>query len=92
MNKLREIFTAYYKKFNPSKDQELLAEARYEICKECPKLTAFLHIKQKKLVEKCGECGCVISAKIFSPKENACPLNKWEEVDKMHFKKTKTII
>ena len=47
----------------------------------------FEHKSEKEILGKwCSE------KDIFSPKENACPLNKWEEVDKIHFKKTKTII
>jgi transcription initiation factor TFIIIB Brf1 subunit/transcription initiation factor TFIIB len=41
------------------------------VCNECP---------SNKIngvgINYCGECGCVIKAKVFS-KENACPLNKW---------------
>ena len=81
MNKLQEIFKAYYKKFNPTVAEEDLASKRYDICKSCPELAFYINQKNLK-VQKCGNCGCVISAKIFSPVQNACPLKKWESVDK----------
>lgn len=92
MNKLQEIFTAYYRKFNPTPQEEALAADRYKICKECPRFSSYFGKKHSSLIQKCDECGCVISAKIFSPIENACPLLKWKDVDEKYFKKTKTIV
>ena len=30
---------------------------------------------------KCGECGCPISRKIFSPVKGSCRIGKWDGVD-----------
>jgi len=29
----------------------------------------------------CGECGCPIGKKIFTPKLGTCDLNKWDKVE-----------
>jgi hypothetical protein len=48
-----------------------------KICNDCDKKTYL------KPVDSfiCGECGCPLSKKIFSPKPGpeACPLSKWEK-------------
>ena len=79
MNKLKEIVTAWATSFNPTEEQQKLAEERYKICQGCPKL------EEKMGYEICGECGCPISKKIFTHKqENSCPLNKWDDVERKH--------
>lgn len=82
---VKTIVNAWVTSFNPSDDERKLAEDRYSICKECPK------IKFKKIIqsEVCTECGCPISKKIFTlVDDNTCPLGKWNEVDE-EFRKTK---
>jgi len=83
MNKITEIISAWITSFNPSDEERLLAEKRYEICLTCPNRTNKLN------VEICGSCGCPLSKKIFTLKDqDSCPINKWDNVDS-EFRKTK---
>jgi hypothetical protein len=41
-------------------------EIRKEVCQSCP----------KKVSAMCGECGCLIEAKVLIKLES-CPLGKW---------------
>ena len=94
IQKIREIMSAWIIAKNPTAEQKILAENRFKICDECP--------HKKILSEKieistiCGECGCPIVKKIFSPEFNACPLKRWTGVDNIFFpdtqKKDKTIL
>jgi hypothetical protein len=74
MNKIEEIFKAWGIAFNPNDIQNELAAARMEICDTCDskKTTPLVH---------CGECGCLLKAKIHSPKIGACPKGKWVAVE-----------
>lgn len=74
MNKVEEIFKAWGIMFNPTDAQSDLAAARIEICNKCDskKTTPIIH---------CGECGCALKAKIYSPVIGACPLGKWVSVE-----------
>jgi len=49
-----------------NKDIEDLAVERYTICLDC----------SKRVKNKCGECGCLLSAKVRSVKAS-CPKSKW---------------
>ena len=62
--KLRSIIKGWYKYlfFKPS----IMGKYRISICKKCYYRKGFL----------CGECGCVLVAKVQSDDE-FCPLNKW---------------
>jgi hypothetical protein len=51
---------------NPQEEGEDIITKRAEICDRC----------DKKQFIICGECGCVIWAKIRLKKEK-CPLGKW---------------
>jgi len=74
----KEIVTAWVISFNPTDDEKLLAEKRYEICTGCDKRGV-----NKIKVEVCKECGCPLSKKIFTLKDNeSCPLGKWDKVNK----------
>lgn len=84
---IKQIIDAWVTSFNPTEKEKKLAELRGEICKDCPssKNVGF-HI--------CSECGCPISKKIFTNEFNACPLEKWGNVDDEYFpnrKKEKTL-
>jgi hypothetical protein len=74
MNKIEEIFKAWGIMFNPNDVQSELAAARMEICDVCDskKTTPIIH---------CGECGCALKAKVYSPKIGACPRGKWIAVE-----------
>ena len=75
MNKIEEIFKAWKIAFNPNDIQSELAGKRMEICDGC---------ESKKTIPiiHCGECGCALKAKVYSPKVGACPKGKWLEVEK----------
>jgi hypothetical protein len=74
MNKIEEIFKAWGVMFNPNDLQSELAGARMEICDECDS-------KKTKPIIHCGECGCALKAKVYSPKIGACPRGKWIAVE-----------
>ena len=70
MNKIEEIFKAWKIAYKPNELESGLAIKRMEICNICDskKDTPFIH---------CGECGCILSKKIYSPTIGACPRGKW---------------
>ena len=74
MNKIEEIFRAWGIMFNPNDAQSELAGKRMEICDSCDS-------KRMNPVIHCGECGCALKAKVYSPKIGACPRGKWTAVE-----------
>lgn len=70
MNKIEEIFKAWGIMFNPTDAQSELAAERMQICDDCDskRTTPIIH---------CGECGCALKAKVYSPVIGACPRGKW---------------
>jgi len=76
MNKVSEIFLSWRRAANPTIEQTLLAGKRYTICQTCPS-------KQPSIVftEVCGECGCPLGKKIFTPVMGSCDLKKWNKVE-----------
>jgi hypothetical protein len=74
-----EIINAWKIANNPTPNQEELAKLRASICEVCPSKKVIT--KKLKLATICGECGCPIAKKIFTPKFNPCPLKKWEKID-----------
>ena len=91
---IKEIVTAWSLKISSSEEFTQLATKRAEICNSCEHCKELLQRKTWSYI--CGKCGCPIAGKTFSPKQNPCPLDKWEEVDKEYFSKkvktTKTLI
>jgi hypothetical protein len=83
-----EIINAWKIANNPTPKQEELAELRFKICDTCPSKKVIT--KKLKLATICGECGCPISKKIFTPKFNPCPLKKWGEIDIQYIPKKNT--
>jgi lipoate synthase len=83
-----EIINAWTIANNPTSKQEELAKLRASICEVCPSKKVIT--KKLKLATICGECGCPISKKIFTPKFNPCPLKKWEEIDIQYIPKKNT--
>jgi hypothetical protein len=77
MNKISEIFQAWVAAAKPTPEQQLIAEYRSSVCDTCDKKMYVAVINSFA----CGECGCPLSRKIFSPKPGpeACPLSKWEK-------------
>ena len=53
---------------NVERASEEVAEARMEICLECPELIG--------LTKQCKQCGCLMSAKTKLMKAT-CPIGKW---------------
>lgn len=56
---------------NLGRVETTVAQARLEICKQCPKYLSLTH--------QCIECGCIMNAKVKLPNAS-CPLHKWEAV------------
>lgn len=86
----KEIAGAWYNKFKHTEKQKELADKRFEICLECPSKKEVIKKKEWALI--CGECGCPLSAKIYTNnnylhEDGSCPLNKWEDVEKQWLKK-----
>lgn len=76
MDNVTDIIKAWMISFNPNEEQKELAELRYTICLSCDKRDKLLG------VEKCNECGCPLSKKIFTQKKmETCPLHKWDAVE-----------
>ena len=76
MNKLQEIVVSWWRAENPTKEQSKLAEARFAICMQC-------NSKKDSVVFNyiCGECGCPLGKKIFTPKMGSCDLHKWDKIE-----------
>lgn len=92
-NKVKEIAQSWIIAANPTQEQIILAEARLKICNDCEKIT-YREITGNPM---CGECGCPLKKKIFSPNYNACPLHKWLIVENTDMfaktqKKSKSIL
>jgi len=72
MNKLKEILISYATKYNPTEEQQKVAEQRLEICMGCEFWV------QSPIRDYCSKCGCTTSAKVYSPVgADACPEKKW---------------
>jgi ribosomal protein L37E len=70
-----EIMQAWKIRYNPTDEQQEIAERRAVVCDTCE----FKEFKKLTRNFVCGACGCPISKKIYSPKgPTACPKNKWE--------------
>ena len=74
MNKIEEIFKAWQISYNPTSLQGELAIKRMEICDTCDS-------KKTNPVIHCGECGCLLSKKIYTPVIGGCPRGKWVAVE-----------
>jgi hypothetical protein len=81
-----DILKSWSIKLNPNKKQAKIAKDRLEICvgtdttDKCEYVNEYISGKKWSCV--CSVCGCAISAKVFSTTVNACPKNKWINVDK----------
>jgi uncharacterized paraquat-inducible protein A len=75
MLKLVEIAKAWITAANPTDEQKEIAEKRISICNECE----FSRYNKALDFYYCGECGCPLSKKIFTPipGPEACPKAKW---------------
>jgi hypothetical protein len=89
----KEIATAWFNVLVHSPLQKKLADDRFNICLECPSKKETL--KDSKWFLKCGECGCPLKGKVYTPftykdEEGSCPLEKWKEVEDDFLKSTKS--
>lgn len=76
MNKIKEIAISWWRAENPTKEQSELAQKRLAICMGCDS-------RRESVVFGfvCGECGCPLGKKIFTPKMGSCDLDKWNKVE-----------
>jgi hypothetical protein len=65
-NQLRTILDGWRNVVLKDPEIEQLAQARGEICMQCP---------HRKLIV-CGKCGCPLKAKLRAP-DSTCPDNRW---------------
>jgi hypothetical protein len=77
---IKTILKAWAISFNPNDKQQVLAEARLEVCSGCDKFSMLGH---------CKACGCPVKKKIYTDEYNPCPLHKWKDADDTHFDKSK---
>jgi hypothetical protein len=87
----KEIAKAWYNKLVHTAEQKKLADERFEICLKCPSKKEVFKGKEWSLA--CGECGCPLSAKVYTDEtylseKGSCPLGKWREVEAEHLIKT----
>ena len=80
----KEILNAWYNVIDHTPEQKELADKRFTICLECPSKREIF--KDMKWSLKCGECGCPLSAKVYTKmtylnKDKSCPLDKWKEIE-----------
>lgn len=85
---VKEIVSAWVSRVNPTEDQKKLAELRAEICNECDEVKEA--VESLNGTRYCSQCGCLIEAKVYSYKEGACPLGKWDKIDR-EFRNTKAL-
>jgi hypothetical protein len=84
----KEIFNAWVIASHPTKEQLQQADDRLKICTgddTNPKCENYSELfEKKKWSAYCNGCGCPLDKKIFSEKINPCPLDKWDEIDKIY--------
>lgn len=83
---INEIFKSWVTAANPTEEESELAAKRHAICLKCDWIRDSILFNTK-----CGNCGCPIGKKIFSPVKGACPIGKWNEVDGVSKKTDKLI-
>ena len=76
MSSIKEIVKSWWIASNPTPEQSLLAQKRLGICKGCSSM-----VESVVFSYKCGECGCPIGKKIFTPMMGSCDLHKWDKVE-----------
>ena len=75
MNKIKEIVISWWRAENPTKQQSDVAEKRLAVCMKCDSR------KESSVFDYvCGECGCPLGKKIFTPKIDSCDLGKWNHI------------
>ena len=80
-SKVKEIAQAWIVAARPNSKQKELAQKRYSICLDCE------HFRKSRPIthdEYCNECLCPLDKKIFTQTNNACPLDKWKDIDETY--------
>lgn len=76
LSKIKEIFNAYAVMVDPTLEQSKIAAIRLETCNSCQFMKEMdAGVTTLKI---CGQCGCLLKAKVFVPEKTACPEKKWE--------------
>jgi hypothetical protein len=92
-SKIVTIVDAWVTASNPTIEQKNLAEARWNVCIQCPEFRSEREITGEPY---CNDCGCPLMKKIFTKEFNECPQKKWKEVDDLLWihtqKKKKTLL
>lgn len=73
IDKVSDLFQSWVTSFKPSPEKKSLAEYRASVCDGCS-------LRREHAIFKyptCGDCGCPLSKKIFSPVPKSCPENLW---------------
>jgi hypothetical protein len=83
--KIITITDAWITAASPTSEQKDLAEARWNVCIQCPEFREKRDITGEPF---CNACGCPLKKKIFTREHNECPLKKWKEVDDALFNAT----
>jgi hypothetical protein len=78
MNKLSEIAISWISAANPTEEQQLIAEKRIAICETCE----YSRYSSTLNLHYCGDCGCPLNKKIYSPmpNEEACEKGFWKNI------------
>lgn len=74
MDNLITIFKTWVISFNPTDEQQNVANERIKECNGCEKNT-YLKLFDTYV---CNACNCPISKIIFVEDKNKCKLNKWK--------------
>lgn len=69
-----EIFKTWVISFNPTQEQQDIANERIKICNGCESNT-YLTLFDTHI---CNKCKCPISKMIFTENKNKCKLQKWK--------------
>jgi hypothetical protein len=92
-SKIVTIADAWITAANPTNEQKKLAEARWNVCIQCPEFRAERDVTGDPY---CNDCGCPLKKKIFTRNFSECPLGKWKPVDDILYdatlKKKKTFL
>jgi ribosomal protein L37AE/L43A len=73
MNKFLEIAQSWITALNPPEEKQKIADQRIAVCNTCE----FKKHNEITDIFYCGECGCPLKGKVYSPVEKSCPEKFW---------------
>ena len=79
-----EILQSWYRSVKSTEEQKKIAEQRLQVCDQCPAIS-------RNPILRCRVCGCPLKAKVFSPKQDACPQHRWPKPEEQEQKISKLI-